>query len=98
MSWKSAIKSIENIDLPSKICYIRKHPPHKGAHMVTIHKRFIVDNTGRPTDVIIPYKDFTLIEELLGLDLDDDARQDLKIARNDRQINAEDAHVDLDEL
>jgi hypothetical protein len=43
-----------------------------------IHRKLVVDDQGMPTEVIIPWKEYREIEELLGLDLDVDARDDLR--------------------
>ena len=66
--------------------------------MLTIHKRYIVNDKGTPTDVIIDYREFLHIEELLGLDLDEDDVADLRIARQDREAGKPDAYVALDDI
>ncbi len=66
--------------------------------MLTIHKKYIVDDRGQPTDVVVSYQEFLQIEELLGLDLDADAVADLTHARQDREAGKRDAYVALDEL
>ena len=66
--------------------------------MLTIHKKYIVNDQGQPTDVVVSYQEFLQIEELLGLDLDDDAVADLTRARQDREAGNRDAYVALDEL
>lgn len=66
--------------------------------MLTIHKRYIVNDQGTPTDVIIDYQEFRQIEELLGLDLDEDAVADLWTARQDREAGKPDAYVALDDI
>ena len=53
--------------------------------MITIHKKYVVDEQGNPKEVIIPLEDFRMIEELLGLDLDQEAIEDLRQARRDRE-------------
>jgi len=52
--------------------------------MLTINKKFVVDELGNPKEVIILWEDFRKIEEMLGLDLDSDAIDDLKQARRNR--------------
>jgi hypothetical protein len=49
-------------------------------------------------EVIIPRKEYREIEELLGLDLDAAACDDLKKARQDREAKNKDAFVDLDSI
>ena len=66
--------------------------------MLTIHKKYIVNDEGKPTDVVIDYQEFLQIEELLGLDLDDDAVADLRTARQDRETGKREAYVTLDEI
>ncbi len=45
----------------------------------------MVDEHGAPTEAIIPWKQFCAMAEALGLDLDDEARADLRAARRDWQ-------------
>jgi hypothetical protein len=66
--------------------------------MVKIKKKFIVDEQGNPKEVILLLEDFQKIEELLGLDLDDEAISDLRKARSDREIGNKNAYVDLDSV
>ena len=65
---------------------------------MNISKRYIVDEQGNPKEVIIPMEDFRRIEELLGLDLDDEAVQNLREARKDREGGNKDAYVELDSI
>lgn len=64
--------------------------------MLTLHKKMIVDERGNPTDVVIPWPEFVELSELLGLDLDDEAMDDLKTAQADRRAGRQDAFLDLD--
>ena len=66
-------------------------------NMMHISKKYIVDGQGNPREVIIPYKEFQEIEELLGLDLDERAMNDLRKARADRAGN-KDEYSDLDSV
>lgn len=67
--------------------------------MVKIKKKFIVDEQGNPKEVILLLEDFQKIEELLGLDLDDEAINDLRKARSDRETGNKNAYyVDLDTI
>ena len=66
--------------------------------MVTVHKKIIVDEKGKPTEVIIPWKEYKEIEELLGLDLDKKAIEDLRQAKKDREKGKKDAYVELDSM
>ncbi len=63
-----------------------------------INKRYIVDEQGNPKEVVILLEDFRKIEELLGLDLEDDAITQLHKARSDRESGNKDAYVDLDSI
>ena len=66
--------------------------------MITIHKKVVVDDIGKPTEVIIPWDEYKELEELLGLDLDKEAIEDLKRGRSDRAKGKKDAYVDLDSI
>ena len=66
--------------------------------MKNINKKFIVDEKGNPKEVIILLEDFKKIEELLGLDLDDNTINDLRKARIDRETGNKKAYVDLDSV
>jgi len=66
--------------------------------MLKLKKRFIIDEYGSPRDVIISMEDFQKIEELLGLDLDDEAIADLRQARRDREARNKEAYVSLDAI
>jgi hypothetical protein len=72
----------------------------KGPYVPTIkiHRKLVVDDQGMPMEVIIPWKEYREIEELLGLDLDAAACDDLKKARQDREAKNKDAFVDLDSI
>jgi PHD/YefM family antitoxin component YafN of YafNO toxin-antitoxin module len=65
---------------------------------MNVNKRYIVDEQGNPKEVIIPLDDFRKIEELLRWDLDDEAVQQLREARKDRESGNRDAYVDLDSI
>lgn len=65
--------------------------------MTSITKKLIVDDKGNPQEVIIPWDQFVAIEELLGLDFDDEALIDLQEARRDLEEGNEDAFVSLSE-
>ena len=65
---------------------------------MSVNKRYVVDEQGNPKEVIIPIEDFRKIEELLGWDLDDEAVQQLREARKDRESGDKDAYVDLDSI
>lgn len=66
--------------------------------MLTLHKKLIVDECGNPTDVVIPWPEFVELSEILGLDLNEAALDDLKAAQADRQAGNQDAFLDLDEI
>ena len=66
--------------------------------MIEIRKKIVVDEHGNPQEVIIPWDQFQHVAELLGWDLDDEARKDLKQAREDRARGKRDAFIDLDSL
>ena len=66
--------------------------------METINKKFIVDEHGNPKEVIILFEDFRKIEELLGLDLDENAIHDLKEARMAREAGNNNDYEKLDSI
>jgi PHD/YefM family antitoxin component YafN of YafNO toxin-antitoxin module len=63
-----------------------------------INKKYIVDEQGNPKEVIIPFDDFRKIEELLGWDLDEEAVEQLREARRDRERGNKAAYIDLDSI
>jgi hypothetical protein len=66
--------------------------------MMSIHKKIVVDEEGNPQEVIIPWKEFQEIVEMLGLDLDAPALEDLQKAREDRQNGRHGNFINLDRL
>lgn len=48
--------------------------------MLQIEKEYIVDEAGNPSKVVISLADFRLLEEMLGLDLDEEASSSLKLS------------------
>ncbi len=65
--------------------------------MVTVSKKYIIDEEVHPQEVVIPWEQYRQIAEVLGLDLDEEAIADLQQARRDREMRNRDAYVDLDE-
>lgn len=66
--------------------------------MLNIRKEYIVDAAGKPTRVILSLADFRLIEEMLGLDLDEAAIKELTQARYDRENDVPDTYIDLGDV
>ena len=66
--------------------------------MLTIHKKVVKDANGNPMEVIIPWEEYKKIEESLGLDLTQEAIEDLKQAKIDRDNSNKDAYVDLESI
>ncbi|MCD5411643.1 hypothetical protein M1N66_01775 [Thermodesulfovibrionales bacterium] len=66
--------------------------------MIALHKKIVVDEMGNPTEVIIPYEEFLELEEILGLDLENEVKEHLKQAKYDRETNKKEAYIDLDEI
>lgn len=66
--------------------------------MLTIQKKYIVDEQGRPQEVIISWHQFQQISEILGWDLDEEAIRDLRQAQRDRKTGNVDAYVDLNDI
>ncbi len=66
--------------------------------MIIINKKFIVNENGNPKEVIILWEDFKKIEEMLGLDLDSTAIDNLIQARKDREAGNKSAYIELDSI
>jgi hypothetical protein len=66
--------------------------------MNAIPKKLVVDEQGRPHEVIIGWEDFQEISEVLGWDLDEDTVHELRQAREDRERGVAGAYVDLGSL
>ena len=66
--------------------------------MISIPKKVVYDETGKPVEVILPWDVFQEIEEMLGLDLDEEAKEALRQARKDRESEHEEAYIPLEEL
>jgi hypothetical protein len=66
--------------------------------MLSIPRKYIVDDAGNRKEVIIAYDDFRLIEELLGLDFEDEVVAILKEASQDRAYKAKETYIKLDDL
>jgi PHD/YefM family antitoxin component YafN of YafNO toxin-antitoxin module len=59
--------------------------------MNAIRKKIVVDERGKPQEVIISWSQFRELSEALGLDLDEKAKLDLRTTRRDlkrRKSNA----------
>ena len=52
---------------------------------LSIQKKLVVDERGRPQEVIISWAQYQQIIEMIGLDLNDATLADLREARQDRQ-------------
>ena len=55
----------------------------------------MVDERGAPKEAIIPWKQFCEIAEVLGFDLDEPAKTDLRAARRDLRQGKSEAFVPL---
>ncbi len=66
--------------------------------MISIHKKMIIDEHGKPVEVIIPWEEFKEMEEILGLDFDQTAIGDLKQAQKDRDAGNKEAYLDLESI
>ena len=64
----------------------------------TVHKKIFYDTKGNPSEVILPWKEYKEIAELLGLDLDSSAKNDLRQARKDRASGNMDAYQKLSSI
>ncbi len=66
--------------------------------MISIHKKMIIDEHGKPVEVIIPWVEFKEMEEILGLDFDQVAIDDLKQAQKDREAGNREAYLDFESI
>jgi len=66
--------------------------------MINIDKKIVVDEQGLPQEVIISWKQYKEIEEILGLDLDERAAGDLRKAIEDRPAENTESYVSLDAI
>jgi PHD/YefM family antitoxin component YafN of YafNO toxin-antitoxin module len=64
--------------------------------MFAIPKKMVVDDQGRPQEVIISWEIYQKISEMLGLDLDEEAVADLRQAQRDRGMKNQGAYVGQD--
>jgi len=51
--------------------------------MTAIRKKIVIDEHGKPSEVIISWAQFREMSDALGLDLDEKAKGDLRAARRD---------------
>jgi len=65
--------------------------------MITIHKKIVTDENGKPTAVLIPIEEYREIEEILGLDLSEADLQSLKEAQDARRLGKKEAFHSLDD-
>lgn len=66
--------------------------------VTAIQKRIVLDESGQPLEVVIPWTQYCEMSEALGLDLDADAMADLREARHDWENRDRTAFVPLSEL
>ena len=66
--------------------------------MVALRKKIVVDEQGRPREVIISWAQFCELSEVLGLDLDEKAKSDLRAARRDLKRHKKAAFKPLSSL
>lgn len=63
--------------------------------MFAIQKKIVVDEQGRPQEVLISWEHYQQISEMLGLDLDEEAVADLRQGEWDRRMKNRGAYVEL---
>ena len=63
--------------------------------MFAIQKKIVVDEQGRPQEVLISWEHYQQISEMLGLDLDEEAVADLRQGERDRRMKNRGAYVEL---
>ena len=65
---------------------------------MTITKKIVLDENGEPSEVIIPYAQFMELSEALGLDLEEQEREELREALADSKDGNRDAFVAASEV
>ncbi len=65
---------------------------------MTITKKIVLDEQGKPTEVIMPYKQFVDLSETYGWDLEDTEREELKEAVADSVSGNRSAFVPASEV
>jgi PHD/YefM family antitoxin component YafN of YafNO toxin-antitoxin module len=60
--------------------------------MLAVHKKIVLNKKGQPAEVIIPWLEYKEIEEILGLDLDETAIEDLRQGKKDRENGISEAY------
>ena len=66
--------------------------------MTTVPKKIVVDDQGKPLEVILPWSTFCEIAETMGWDLDSEALADLRETRRDLDAGKKDSFVPLSSL
>jgi hypothetical protein len=66
--------------------------------VIKIQRKIVVDEHGAPKEAIIPWRQFCEIAEVLGFDLDEQARTDLRAARRDLRQGKSEAFVPLSKV
>jgi len=66
--------------------------------MNAIAKKIVVDDSGTPQEVIISWDNYQHLAEVMGWDLDDEAQEQLRAARREREAGNLEAFVSLDDI
>ncbi len=66
--------------------------------MLSLPKKVVYDEEGKPVEVILSWEDYQKIEEILGLDLDEEVLRALEEAKEDREQRKEEVYVSLEEI
>jgi phage gpG-like protein len=66
--------------------------------MISLHKKIVLGEDGKPTEVIIPYKEFLELEEMLGMDLEEEVKEHLRLAKKERDLKKKKSYIELDEI
>jgi hypothetical protein len=66
--------------------------------MTQLHPKMVLTTQGQPLEVILPWTEYQELVEILGLDLDTQARAELIQARQDREQGNVDAYLDFEAL
>lgn len=65
---------------------------------MTITRKLVLDENGKPSEVLIPYDQFVELAETCGLDLDAEEQKGLREALTDSKAGNKDAFVPASEV
>ena len=66
--------------------------------VASLEKKIVVDEKGKPLEVIIPYEQYVEFVETYGLDLSEEEKASLREAQADLAAGNKDAFVSMEEV